>query len=80
MAVKASSMSEVSGSHCPVCRKPSIKEHRPFCSKRCGDIDLARWLGGGYVIAGSNIEADEDATGAPAAPQSGTAHDTEDNA
>lgn len=37
---------------CPVCGKESSPEYRPFCSARCKDVDLARWLGGAYVIAG----------------------------
>lgn len=35
---------------CPVCKKESEKEFRPFCSKRCADIDLNRWLNGQYAI------------------------------
>jgi endogenous inhibitor of DNA gyrase (YacG/DUF329 family) len=35
---------------CPICNKPETKEYTPFCSKRCADLDLARWLGGGYRI------------------------------
>jgi endogenous inhibitor of DNA gyrase (YacG/DUF329 family) len=35
---------------CPICGKPAIVEARPFCSKRCADIDLHRWLGGTYAI------------------------------
>lgn len=35
---------------CPICRKPTAPAYRPFCSKRCADLDLARWLGGGYRI------------------------------
>ncbi|CAH1658397.1 DNA gyrase inhibitor YacG (modular protein) [Hyphomicrobiales bacterium] len=35
---------------CPICRKASTLRWRPFCSKRCADIDLNRWLSGGYVI------------------------------
>ena len=35
---------------CPICGKPSSQEHHPFCSKRCADIDLNRWLSGAYVI------------------------------
>ncbi|MFL5239109.1 MAG: DNA gyrase inhibitor YacG [Rhizomicrobium sp.] len=38
---------------CVVCRKPQSPELRPFCSKRCADIDLGRWLKGGYVIPGT---------------------------
>ena len=36
---------------CAVCGKPQAAGFRPFCSKRCADIDLARWLGEGYAIA-----------------------------
>ena len=35
---------------CPICRKPPEKEYRPFCSKRCADVDLGRWLNGSYAI------------------------------
>ncbi|MEM8854596.1 MAG: DNA gyrase inhibitor YacG [Pseudomonadota bacterium] len=35
---------------CPICGKPSAQDARPFCSKRCADIDLHRWLGGHYAI------------------------------
>ena len=35
---------------CPICGKPSVFETRPFCSKRCADVDLHRWLGGRYAI------------------------------
>ncbi|HEX3755675.1 MAG TPA: DNA gyrase inhibitor YacG [Rhizomicrobium sp.] len=35
---------------CPVCGKPATGAFAPFCSKRCADIDLGRWLKGGYVI------------------------------
>lgn len=35
---------------CPVCRKPGAEKFRPFCSARCANVDLGRWLGGGYRI------------------------------
>ncbi len=35
---------------CPICEKPSIRPYQPFCSKRCADIDLGRWLNGSYAI------------------------------
>ena len=44
---------------CPLCRKPVDPAYRPFCSKRCADIDLARWLNGSYVVPGE--DADEPA-------------------
>jgi endogenous inhibitor of DNA gyrase (YacG/DUF329 family) len=46
---------------CPICGKPSVEKYRPFCSKRCADVDLARWLGGVYVIPGE--PEDEEAEG-----------------
>lgn len=36
---------------CPICGKAASIDHRPFCSRRCADIDLHRWLSGGYSIA-----------------------------
>ena len=36
---------------CPICRKKdATPEYKPFCSKRCADIDLGRWFNGGYAI------------------------------
>jgi hypothetical protein len=37
---------------CPVCGKPGLPRFSPFCSSRCADIDLGRWLKGGYAIPG----------------------------
>ena len=37
-------------SKCPICGKASDFNYRPFCSKRCADIDLNRWLSGVYKI------------------------------
>lgn len=39
-------------SSCPICKKTSVFKYRPFCSKRCADIDLAHWLRGDYKIDG----------------------------
>ncbi len=44
---------------CPICRRPAVVRYRPFCSKRCADIDLNRWLKGAYVISG-HADAEED--------------------
>ena len=38
------------GRRCPICRAPADMEFRPFCSKRCADIDLGRWFGGSYSV------------------------------
>jgi hypothetical protein len=37
---------------CVICKKPQDPVFKPFCSKRCADIDLNRWLSGNYVIPG----------------------------
>ena len=37
---------------CPLCGKPAGEDYRPFCSKRCADLDLGRWLGERYRIPG----------------------------
>ncbi len=42
---------------CPICGKPADARLRPFCSKRCADIDLHRWLTGVYAVPA--VEADE---------------------
>lgn len=36
--------------NCPICGEDTVKQFRPFCSKRCADIDLARWLNGSYAV------------------------------
>jgi len=51
---------------CPICGAKTERAYRPFCSAHCRDVDLARWLGGGYAIPGGMPEADEDGE-APAA-------------
>lgn len=51
---------------CPECGKPSARDTYPFCSPRCKDIDLNRWLSGAYVIRGREDEAEPpDAEGKP---------------
>jgi endogenous inhibitor of DNA gyrase (YacG/DUF329 family) len=48
---------------CPVCARPSLGEHRPFCSARCRDVDLGRWLKGRYYIPGRRPGFGEDDEG-----------------
>ena len=46
---------------CAICGRPRDPKYDPFCSRRCADVDLHRWLKGTYVIAGaerSSIESD----------------------
>jgi endogenous inhibitor of DNA gyrase (YacG/DUF329 family) len=42
---------------CPICSKPTVEEFKPFCSRRCADVDLNRWLSGVYAVP---AEVDED--------------------
>jgi uncharacterized protein len=35
---------------CPICGKPADPRTRPFCSRRCADVDLHRWLSGAYAV------------------------------
>jgi endogenous inhibitor of DNA gyrase (YacG/DUF329 family) len=45
---------------CPICGKASVREIYPFCSTRCKDIDLNRWLSGSYAIPVRDNEEDAD--------------------
>ena len=45
---------------CPVCGKPAADQTKPFCSKRCADVDLYRWLKGGYAIPATEPPEGED--------------------
>ncbi|MBL4917386.1 DNA gyrase inhibitor YacG [Szabonella alba] len=45
---------------CPICAKPGDPAYRPFCSRRCADIDLGRWLKGSYAIPSDDpVEAED---------------------
>jgi endogenous inhibitor of DNA gyrase (YacG/DUF329 family) len=44
---------------CPICGKPREQKFRPFCSRRCADVDLNRWLKGIYAVPVTE-ETDED--------------------
>ena len=48
------------GRKCPICSKPMDAAFSPFCSKRCADIDLNRWLSGVYAVP---VTEDEDEDG-----------------
>jgi endogenous inhibitor of DNA gyrase (YacG/DUF329 family) len=46
-----------SARECPICGKPVAQDHRPFCSRRCAEVDLGRWLGGRYAVPGEPLGA-----------------------
>ncbi len=55
-------------SACPICGKPVNETYRPFCSKRCADLDLNRWLSGVYAIP---VKEEEDEDGERVTDESG---------
>jgi len=56
---------------CPVCRKPAHAAWRPFCSRRCADVDLGRWLTGAHAIPTDEAPApsSDDDPGPPGRPR-----------
>ena len=56
-----------SAKSCPICGKPTVEAVRPFCSKRCADVDLHRWFSGRYAVP--VVEREEDAKGADEADE-----------
>ncbi len=48
---------------CPTCQKDPDTKYRPFCSKRCADIDLGKWFDGTYTVAGDEAVASSDDEG-----------------
>jgi uncharacterized protein len=51
---------------CAICGDDVTVAFKPFCSRRCADIDLARWLQGNYAVPGGDVDADEDGDDAAA--------------
>jgi len=44
---------------CPICARPPVPRFHPFCSKRCAEVDLGRWLTGQYSVPVTETEPDE---------------------
>jgi len=45
---------------CPICGKPIAAAFRPFCSKRCADVDLHRWFSGAYAVPVTEDEEEDE--------------------
>ena len=45
---------------CALCSKPAEEKYKPFCSKRCADIDLGRWLKESYRVPSDETADDQD--------------------
>jgi endogenous inhibitor of DNA gyrase (YacG/DUF329 family) len=54
---------------CPICGKPAAERLRPFCSRRCADIDLGRWLKGQYAIPAAKPDDEDEER--PETPEAG---------
>lgn len=52
---------------CPICARETDPKYKPFCSRRCADVDLAHWLRGSYAISAPEEEPEDDET--PPRPQ-----------
>jgi hypothetical protein len=50
----------VSVRKCPICGRPAEGSDLPFCSRRCADLDLQRWLSGRYAIPAAEDESEAD--------------------
>jgi uncharacterized protein len=74
--MKQSDPPAVASGKCPICGRPTDTKYRPFCSRRCADVDLARWLRGAYVIPQREEGEDQGAELAegPNEPRSGSRH------
>lgn len=63
----------VTARRCPICKKPlpeddAAARYRPFCSKRCADIDLGKWFTGSYAIPGTADEPEDEEEGGTPKP------------
>jgi endogenous inhibitor of DNA gyrase (YacG/DUF329 family) len=51
---------EPTGRPCSICGKPAVMRYNPFCSRRCADVDLGRWLSGSYAVPSAPEETEDD--------------------
>ena len=56
---------------CHLCANPATDRFKPFCSKRCADLDLGQWLKGGYAIPGAPVD--------PSSPSNSTQKDEDED-
>jgi len=50
---------------CPICERETDRKYRPFCSRRCADVDLGKWLTGAYAIPVDDPDEIDEADRAP---------------
>ena len=54
---------------CPICARDTEAKYKPFCSRRCADIDLGKWLTGSYAIPAEAIDDENPAETEPETPR-----------
>jgi uncharacterized protein len=59
---------------CPICGRPTVSDYRPFCSRRCADVDLSRWLRGTYAIPDQDESEDGDTIDPSGQTEDGKGH------
>jgi endogenous inhibitor of DNA gyrase (YacG/DUF329 family) len=57
-----------SAAACPICGKPASESARPFCSRRCADVDLGRWLTEQYRVPAAPADPDDEPVEPPDEP------------
>jgi endogenous inhibitor of DNA gyrase (YacG/DUF329 family) len=60
---------------CPICGRATDQQYRPFCSRRCADVDLSRWLRGAYAIPDEAEDEDGERPEPPPAEKDGSGPD-----
>ena len=64
---------------CPICGRASEIATRPFCSTRCANVDLSRWLSGGYAIAVQDDAVEDETVSADSIARSLQADEEDDD-
>ena len=64
---------------CSICSKPALAPHTPFCSRRCAQLDLGKWLTGDYAIPAHEAMDDSDVEMLLAAHEAGTSDQVDED-
>lgn len=64
---------------CPICQKPATTPHTPFCSRRCAQLDLGKWLTGDYAIPAHEAMDDSDMEMLLAAHEASSSEQTDED-
>ena len=56
---ESAGVAKATGKPCPICGKLGLEASRPFCSERCRDVDLNRWLSNSYAIPAAKDDEED---------------------